>query len=142
MAPSVSADAPRPLRPRPPWYARVGALLGLIWLACYLEYGLAIGSTPIDRWIVPGRLEDGEFSVIFAAGPPPNSIMLLWPFWGIPEAWRYALTGVLGIALYAAIIRYAPVRIRSRLGALIVLLFLIGSVGLTYVNAYLMFPPH
>lgn len=136
MAVSASTSAAHP-----PWHARVGALLGLIWLACYLEFGLVFASSPIDRWILPAGFDDGEFCMTFGSGPPPNGVMLLWPFHGIPQDWRYALTGVLGVLLYGALIRYVPIRTLSRRGALIVVLYLIGSEALAFFNVLQMFPP-
>ncbi len=135
MATSVSADALRP-----PWYERVGALLGLIWLACYLEFGLVFAASPIDRWIAPAGIDDGELCML-GAGALPNGIMLMWPFHGIALDLRYLLTGAIGVVLYAALIRHVRVRTLSWRGGLIVLLFLATMVGLAFVNILLMFPP-
>ncbi|MBS0408927.1 MAG: hypothetical protein JSR86_03350 [Proteobacteria bacterium] len=106
----------------------------------FLEFGLAFGSSAIDRWIAPSGLRDGDISA-YAAGTPPNGIMLIWLFRGLSSDLRYLLTGALGVILYGAVIRYVPIRTASRRGALVLALFLAGSLGLAFVNAWLMFPP-
>ena len=135
MAASGSVD-----RAPIPWFSRVGALLALIWLVCFVEFGLAFGSSVVDRWLMPSGFEDGEFCIL-GAGAVPNGIMLMWPFAGIAPDLRYLLTGAIGVIFYAALIRYVRVRTLSWRGGLIVLAYLAVMVGLMFVNVLLMFPP-